>query len=159
MDLQIKRGSREAVLIFLDFVVGKIIGWAEWVEKELSDADFVGCLERAGILKSVVMTKNLEGFCDVKGLRHLVRRWSPSFHTFFFSVGELIVTLEDVENTFLLPMFGNKSPFNIQLSVEDLVVEEKLFMYFGRCTTSLGGKPARIGRWVKALFGEEKSMR
>ena len=29
LDLQIKRGSREAVLIFLDFVAGKITGWAE----------------------------------------------------------------------------------------------------------------------------------
>ena len=91
MDLQIKRGSRQAVLIFLDFVVGKIIGWVEWVEKELSDADFVGFLERAGILKSVVMTRNLEGFRDIKGLRHLVRRWSPFLHTFFFSMGELII--------------------------------------------------------------------
>ena len=129
------------------------------MDKELSDADFVGCLERAGILKSVVMTKNLEGFCDVKGLRHLVRRWSPSFHTFFFSVGELIVTLEDVENTFLLPMFGNKSPFNIQLSVEDLVVEEKLFKHFSGRTTSLGGRLARMVRWFKVLSKEEKSMR
>lgn len=83
------------------------------MDKELSDADFIGCLERAGILKLVVMTKNLEGFRDDKGLRHLVRHWSPSFHTFFFFVGELIVNLEDVENTFLPPMFGNKSPFNI----------------------------------------------
>ena len=91
MDLQIKRGSQQAVLIFLDFVVGKIIGWAEWVEKELSDADFVGFLECAGVLKSVVMTRNLEGFRDIKGLRHLVRRWSPFLHTFFFSMGELII--------------------------------------------------------------------
>lgn len=91
MDLQIKRGSQQAVLIFLDFVVGKIIGWAEWVEKELNDVDFVGFLERAGVLKSVVMTRNLEGFRDIKGLRHLVRCWSPFLHTFFFSMGELII--------------------------------------------------------------------
>lgn len=101
------------VPIFLDFVAGKIIGWAEYVDKELSDADFVGCLECVGVLKSVARTRNLEGFHDVKGLRHLVRHWSPSLHTFFFSRGELIVTLEDVVNTFLLPMFGNESPFNI----------------------------------------------
>ena len=105
------------------------------------------------------MTMNLEGFHDVKGLKHLVRRWSPSFHTFFFSVGERIVTLEAMVNTFLLLMFGNESPFNIQFSVGDLVVEEKLFMHFGGRTASLGGKPARMGRWVKALFREEKSVR
>ena len=127
--------------------------------KELSDANFVGYLECAGILKSITMTRNLEGFRDVKGLKHLVWRWSPSFHTFFFSVGERIVTLEDMVNTFLLLMFGNESPFNIQFSVGDLVVEEKLFMHFGGRTASLGGKPARMGRWVKALFREEKSVR
>ena len=159
LDLQIKRGSSEAVPIFLDFAAGKITGWAERVDKELSDADFVGYLECAGILKSITMTRNLEGFRDVKGLKHLVRRWSPSFHTFFFSVGERIVTLEAMVNTFLLLMFGNESPFNIQFSVGDLVVEEKLFMHFGGRTASLGGKPARMGRWVKALFREEKSVR
>ena len=83
------------------------------MDKELSDADFVGCLERANILKLVAMTRNIEGFCDVNGLRHLVQRWFPFLHTFFFSVGELPVTLEDVVNTFLLLMFGNKSPLNI----------------------------------------------
>ena len=60
---------------------------------------------------------------------------------------------------FLLPMFGDKSPFNIQLSTEDLVVEGKLFTHFGGRTASLRGKPARMGRWVKTVFGEEKSVR
>ena len=44
-------------------------------------------------------------------------------------MGELTITLKDVVNTILLPMFGDESPFNIQLSVEDLVVEEKLFKH------------------------------
>ena len=44
------------------------------MDKELSDEEFVGCLERAGILKVVVISRNLEGFKDTKGLRHLVRR-------------------------------------------------------------------------------------
>lgn len=55
----------------------------------MADNDFVGCLERAGVLKSVAMTRNLKGFRNVKGLRHLVHRWSPYLHTFFFFVGEL----------------------------------------------------------------------
>ena len=70
-------------------------------------------------------------------------------HSFFFYLifmGELTVTLEDVVNTFLLPMFGDESPFNNQLSVEDLVVEEKLFKHFGGHIASPGGKLARIGR-------------
>ena len=41
------------------------------MDKELSNADFVGCSECVGVLKSVAMTKNLECFRDVKALRHL----------------------------------------------------------------------------------------
>ena len=75
------------------------------MDKELSDEEFVGCLERTGILKVVAISRNLEGFKDAKGLRHLVRRWCPSLHTFFFSVGELTITLEDVVNNFLLSVW------------------------------------------------------
>ena len=82
----------------------------------------MGRLKGAGILKAVVISRNLEGFRDAKGLRHLVRRWCPSLHTFFFSVGELTITLEDVVNNFLLLVFGDESPFDINLSGEDLVV-------------------------------------
>lgn len=89
LDLQIKRGSQEAVPIFFDFNPGKIIGWSNRVDEELSDGGFANCLERAGILKSVAISKNLEGFRDAKGLRHLVCCWSPSLHIFFFSIGEL----------------------------------------------------------------------
>ena len=60
--------------IFFYFVPGKIQGWPIWVDKELSDVEFVGRLERAGILKVVAISRNLEGFRDAKGLRHLVRR-------------------------------------------------------------------------------------
>ena len=83
-DLQIRQGLREAVPIFFDFVPGKIQGWLIWVDKELFDEEFVGRLERAGILKAVAISRNLEGFRDVKGLRHLVRRWCHSLHTIFF---------------------------------------------------------------------------
>ena len=95
------------------------------MDKELSNEDFVGRLERASILKVVAISRNLEDFRDAKGLRHLVCRWCPALHTFLFSFGELTVTLEDVVNNFLLPMLGDKNPFDINLSVEDLKVEEK----------------------------------
>ena len=62
------------------------------MDKELSDGDFVSCLERIGILKSVAISRNLEDFKDAKGLRHLVRHWYPSLHAFFFIVGELTIT-------------------------------------------------------------------
>jgi len=154
-DLQIRQGIREAVPIFFDFVPGKIQGWPIWVDKELSDAEFVGRLERAGILKAVAISRNLEGFRDAKGLRHLVRRWCPSLHTFFFSAGELTITLEDVVNNFLLSVFGEESPFDINLSGEDLVVEDKLFGHFGGRAASSGGKSARMGRWVMTLSREK----
>ena len=86
----------------------------------------------------MAMTRNLEGFRDANGLRHLVCCWSPSLHIFFFFVGELTITLEDVVNNFLLPMFGNKGFFNIQLSVKDLAVEEQRFKYFVGLTASSG---------------------
>ena len=103
----------------------------------------------------MAISRNLEGFRDTKGLRHLVRRWCPSLHTFFFSVSELTITLEDVVNNFLLLLFGDESPFDISLSEEDLVVEDKLFGHFGGRTASPGGKPARMGRWVMTLSREK----
>ncbi|KAL0012618.1 hypothetical protein SO802_007726 [Lithocarpus litseifolius] len=45
---------------------------------------------------------------------------------------------------FLLPVFGDENPFDIQLSIEDLKVKEQLFKNFGGRTTSSGGKPARM---------------
>ena len=128
------------VPIFFDFIPGKIQGWPIWVDRELSDKEFVSCLERVGILKAVVISRNLEGFRDAKGLRHLVRHWCPSLHTFLFSVGELTITLEDVVNNFLLPVFGDENPFDINLSEEDLVLENKLFSHFGGRIASPGGK-------------------
>ena len=107
--MQIRRGSPETVPIFFDFVPGKITSWSIWVDRELSDGEFVSCLECAGILKSVAIFRNLKGFRDAKSLRHLVRCWCPSLHTFFFSVGELTITLEDVVSNFLLLVFGDEN--------------------------------------------------
>ena len=74
LDLSIRRGSRESVPIFIDFVPGKITGWPISVDKEFFYGEFVSHLEHAGILRSVVISRNFEGFRDAKGLRHLVRR-------------------------------------------------------------------------------------
>ena len=122
------------------------------MDRELFDREFVGCLERVGILKTVAISRNLEGFRDTKGLRHLVRHWCPSLHTFFFFVGELTITLEDLVNNFLLPMFEEENPFNISLSDKDFEVEDKLFSHFGGRTTSPGGKPAKMDKWVINLL-------
>ena len=99
----------------------------------------------------MAISRNLEGFKDAKGLRHLVCRWCPSLHTFFFSVGELTIILENVVNNFLLPMFGDENAFDISLSEEDLEVENKLFSHFGGHIACPSGKLARMGRWVMTL--------
>ena len=125
------------------------------MDKELFDEEFMGRLKRFGILKAVVISRNLEGFRDAKGLRHLVRRWCPALHTFLFSFGELTVTLEAVVNNFLLPVLGDENPFDINLSDEDLKVEEKFFTHFGGYTASSGGKPARMGQWIMSLSREK----
>jgi len=43
------------------------------MDRELFDGEFVSHLEYAGILRLVVISRNLEGFRDAKSLRHLVR--------------------------------------------------------------------------------------
>ena len=60
----------QAIPIFFDFVLGKITGWPIGVDRKLPDGEFVTCLDCAGILKSVAIFRNLEGFRDLKGLRH-----------------------------------------------------------------------------------------
>ena len=56
LDLQIRWGSRKAVPIFFDFVPRKITDWPIWVDRELSDGEFVSCLELVGILKSIAIS-------------------------------------------------------------------------------------------------------
>ena len=63
----------------------------------------------------------------------------------------MTVTLEDMVNNFLLLVLGDENPFDINLSNEDLKVEEKLFTYFGGRTASSSGKPDKMGRWVMSL--------
>lgn len=87
-----------------------VVGWSGLMR--VFRAAFVGCLDSAGVLKLVSMLRNLEGYRDIKSLRNLVHQWSPSFNTFFFFVGELTITSEDVVNTFMLPIFGDESSFN-----------------------------------------------
>ena len=39
---------------------------------------------------------------DTEALRQMIWRWCPSIHTFFFVYGEFTVTLEDIENHWML---------------------------------------------------------
>ena len=68
---------------------------------------FMGLLQRVGVLKAIVSSRCLSNFRDLYNLRHLVCRWCATTYTFFFSCGELTVTLEDVANQLLLPILGD----------------------------------------------------
>ena len=61
-------------------------------------------------------------------------------------------------NNLILPVFEDESPFDINLSDEDLGVEDKLFSHFGRHTASPGRKPARMGKWVTNLSREKDKV-
>ncbi len=81
-------------------------------------------------------------FWDTEALRQLVRRWCPSTHTFFFTYGELTVTLEDIENQWRLPILGDQDPAEAELSPEELRIEAALADNIRSKNTSLGTQAA-----------------
>ena len=92
---------------------------------------------------------------DTEALQQLIRKWCPSTHTFFFAHGELIVTLEDIENHWMLPILGDLDPAEIKLSPEELKVKAALVDYIGRKNTSLGTQAARFTAWLDHFMREE----
>ena len=97
-DLVIRQGISLPMPIHFEFGLGIALGWREWVDNELSDTGFIGLLQRAGVLKAIILSRCLSNYHDLYNLRHLVRRWCTTTHTFFFSCGEFTVTLKDVAN-------------------------------------------------------------
>ena len=87
---------------------------------------FMGLLQRADVLKAIFLSRSLSNFQDLYNLRHLVRRWCATTHTFFFSCGELTVTFEDVANQLLLPILSDVDPATIELSSEEKAIEVEL---------------------------------
>ena len=83
----------------------------------------MGLLQRASILKAIVSSRCLSNFWDLYNLRHLVRRWCTTTHTFFYSCDEVTVTFENVANQLLLPILGDVDPATLELSSEEEVVE------------------------------------
>ena len=86
----------------------------------------MGLLQRAGVLKAIVSCHCLSNFRDFYNLQHLVRRWCTTTHPFFFSCGELTVTLKDVANQLLLPILGDVDPTTLEFSPEEEAIEAKL---------------------------------
>ena len=125
-NLVIHLGISLPMPIHFEFGLGTALGWKEWVNNKLSDTGFMGLLQRAGVLKVVVLSRSLSNFQNHYNLRHLVRRWCATTHTFFFSYGELTITLEDVANQLLLPILGDDDPATIELSLEEEAIEVEL---------------------------------
>ena len=83
-------------------------------------------LQRAGVLKAIILSQSLSNFRDLYNLCHLVHWWCTTTHTFFFSCGKLTVTLEDVANQLLLPILGDVDLAIIELSPEEEAIEVEL---------------------------------
>ncbi|XP_075654977.1 uncharacterized protein LOC142625166 [Castanea sativa] len=96
------------------------------MDRELSDTGFIGLLQRAGVLKAIVLSCRLSNFRDLFNLRHLVRRWCTTTHTFFLFCGEITVTLEDVANQLLLLILGDVDLAALEFSLEEEAVEAEL---------------------------------
>ena len=105
--------------IHFEFGSGTTLGWKEWVDREFSDMGFMGLLQQAGILKVIISSRCLSNYRDLFNLHHLVRQWCTTTHTFFFSCGEITVTLEDVANHLLLPILGDVDLGALELSPEE----------------------------------------
>jgi hypothetical protein len=78
-------------------------------------------------------------FRDTEPLRQVLWRWCPTTHTFFFAWGELTLTLEDIENHWMLPILGEFAPSVIELSAK----EEEIAVALRRhSSTRVTGWPA-----------------
>ena len=112
--------------IHFEFGSSTALVWKEWVDNELSDAGFIGLLQWAGVLKAIISFRCLSNFQDLYNLRHLVRQWCITTHTFFFSCYELTVTLEDVANQLLLPILSDVDPATLEFYPKEEAIEAKL---------------------------------
>uniref|UniRef100_A0A2N9F1S3 Aminotransferase-like plant mobile domain-containing protein n=1 Tax=Fagus sylvatica TaxID=28930 RepID=A0A2N9F1S3_FAGSY len=148
-DLQIQRNEMLAVPLVFDFQCSRAIEWADWIDSELADREFCDRLEQAGVLRSILISRCSNMYRDTESLRQLVRRWCPSTHTFFFAHGEMTVTLEDIENLWLLPILGDQDPAELELSPEESKIEAVLADYIGRKNIALGTQAARFNPWME----------
>ena len=109
------------------------------MDLEILDFDFWDSLWEAGVHWSVLISRSCSMFRDTEPLREVLRRWCPSTHTFFFSWGELIVTLEDIANHWMLPVLAEHSFSGIKLSAEE---EEVAAALRRQSSTRLSGWPS-----------------
>ena len=147
-----------AVPLVFYFQCLRAVEWADWIDSELADRGFCDRLEQVGVLRSILISRCSNMYRDTEALRQLVRRWCPSTHTFFFAHGELTVTLEDVENHWLLPILGDQGPADLILSPEELEIESALTDYIRRKNITLGTQAARFNPWMEHFNRETEPL-
>uniref|UniRef100_A0A2N9E6W1 Aminotransferase-like plant mobile domain-containing protein n=1 Tax=Fagus sylvatica TaxID=28930 RepID=A0A2N9E6W1_FAGSY len=165
-DLKIQRGDMQPVPIDFEFPCSAAADWFHWVADEFLDVKFCALLERAGVAEAILLSRSCNMYRDTEMLRQILRRWCTSTHTFFFSWGELTITLEDVENHWLLPVLGDMDPFAVEMSEEETLVEQALMarastrinawsVYFAKGTEPAIRRAAFVAYWLcKCLFGD-----
>jgi hypothetical protein len=165
-DLKIQRGDMQPVPIDFEFPCSAAADWFHWVADEFLDVKFCALLERAGVAEAILLSRSCNMYRDTEMLRQILRRWCTSTHTFFFSWGELTITLEDVENHWLLPVLGDMDPFAIEMSEEETLVEQALMarsstrinawsLYFAKGTEPAVRRAAFVAYWLcKCVFGD-----
>jgi hypothetical protein len=165
-DLKIQRGDMQPVPIDFKFPCSASADWAHWVADEFLDAGFCSLLEQAGVAEAILLSRSCNMYRDTETLRQILRRWCASTHTFFFSWGEFTITLEDVENHWMLPVLGDMDPSAVEMSEEETRVEQALkdrsntrinawSLYFAKETDNPIRRAAFIAYWLcKCIFGE-----
>uniref|UniRef100_A0A2N9IES6 Aminotransferase-like plant mobile domain-containing protein n=1 Tax=Fagus sylvatica TaxID=28930 RepID=A0A2N9IES6_FAGSY len=165
-DLRIQRGDMQPVPIDFEFPCSAAADWFHWVADEFMDVEFCALLERAGVAEAILLSRSCNMYRNTEALRQILRRWCASTHTFFFSWGELTITLEDVENHWLLPVLGDMDPFAVEMSEEETVVEQALMarastrinawsVYFAKATEPTIRRAAFVAYWLYSVCLDE----
>ncbi|PQQ08219.1 uncharacterized protein Pyn_40689 [Prunus yedoensis var. nudiflora] len=145
----IEKGLFPAVSLFFQHPCSISKSWSEWVDHELLDPTTCNILRRAQVLDAIFLSKLWDIHIEAKMLRHVVRTWSTATHTFICSWGEFTPTLEDVANISCLPICGNRSPFDIALTPEEI---DKLVVLRRGAPTS-PSTSLRFSNWIQ-YFGD-----
>lgn len=129
--------------------------WRSWVQSELENQGVRNQLDRAGILSALVSSSQIGIFRDIRGLRHAVRRWNKTTHTFVCAWGEFTPTLKDVYMLLRLPIMGDASPFSIELSEQEVKVESLLVEGMSLCRQVNERQSSRpsFACWIRYFWG------
>ncbi|XP_024017092.1 uncharacterized protein LOC112090317 [Morus notabilis] len=129
--------------------------WRSWVQSELENQGVRDQLDRAGIFSALVSSTQIGIFRDIRGLRHIVRRWNKTTHTFVCAWGEFTPTLDDVYMLLRLPIMGDESPFSIELSEEEAKVESLLVEGMSLCRQVNKRQSSRpsFACWIRYFWG------